>query len=365
MKAAVLHKVGGPFRIEEVELLPPGPGEVRVRMAAAGVCHSDWHFVAGHLARPFPVVLGHEGAGIVEEVGEGVTRVQPGQHVVLNWSPACDTCFYCSRSQPYLCEIYAPVKRGGTMLDGTTRLRLKGKVVHQFSTFSTFAEQAVAPEQSCVPIPEDVSLEVAALIGCAVTTGVGAVLNTVNVRPGESVAVFGCGGVGLNILQGARLSAAYPIIGVDTDPAKMEIARQFGATHTVEAGKEAVEKVHDLTGGRGADYAFEAVGVPAVQEEAFRASRPGGAVVVVGVAPRGSTTSYPGLELHVREKKILGSLYGSANTRREFPRLLGLYRNHQLMLDELISGRYRLDQINQAYADLLKGGAKRGVLVFD
>ena len=364
MKAAVLHQVGGPFCVEDVELLPPEPGEVRVRLAAAGICHSDWHFVVGNLTRPLPLVLGHEGAGVVEEVGEGVTSVQPGQRVILNWAPSCGACFYCDRSQPMHCETFWPWHLG-TMPDGSTRLRFNGEPVRQFSTHSTFAEQAVAPEQAVVPIDDDIPFDVAALVGCAVTTGVGAAINTVRIPPGESVVVFGCGGVGLNILQGARLSAAHPIIAVDTDPAKMEIARQFGATHTVQAGEDALDRIRHLTGGRGAAYAFEAVGVPAVQEEAFKAIRRGGTLVVVGVAPAGSKTRYSGLDLHASEKKILGSLFGSTEPRREFPRLLHLYRTGRLLLDELISARYALEQINEAYAALLEGGFKRGVIVFD
>jgi S-(hydroxymethyl)glutathione dehydrogenase/alcohol dehydrogenase len=364
MKAAVLHKIGGPFVIEEVELLPPQPNEVRVRLAAAGTCHSDWHFVVGNIKRSRPVVLGHEGAGVVEEVGSRVTRVQPGQRVILNWAPCCDACFYCLRGQSRLCETYWDW-RNGTMPDGSTRLRQDGRQVTQFSVLSTFAEQAVAPEQSCVPLPDDVSFEVAALVGCAVTTGVGAALNTVQIRPGENVAVYGCGGVGLNVVQGARLSGANPIIAVDTDPAKLEIARQFGATHGVLAGDDAQDQVRALTEGRGVDYAFEAVGAPAVQEAAYDAVRRGGALVVVGVAPMGSVTRYPGLDLHVNEKRILGSFFGSTNPHYEFPRLLALYKSGQLLLDELISARYRLEQINEAYADLLKGGHKRGVILFD
>ena len=364
MKAAVLHEVGGPFVIEEVELLPPQPNEVRVRLAAAGTCHSDWHFVMGKLDRPKPLILGHEGAGIVEEVGSQVTRIKPGQHVILNWAPSCGSCFYCLRGQNGLCETMW-YWHNGTMADGSTRLRLNGEQVTQFSVLSTFAEEAVAPEQSCVPIPEDISFDVAALVGCAVTTGVGAALNTVDIRPGESVAVYGCGGVGLNVVQGARLSGANPIIAVDTDPAKLDIARQFGATDGVLAGEEARDGVRALTRGRGVDYAFEAFGAPAVQEAAYQAARPGGALVVVGVAPAGSVTRYAGLDLHVNEKRIYGSFFGSTDPHREFPRLLALYRAGKLLLDELISAHYRLDQINEAYADLLKGGHKRGVLLFD
>jgi len=365
VKAAVLHELGGPFVIEDVELLDPKPGEVRVRLAAAGICHSDWHMVQGDLRRPFPVILGHEGAGIVEELGPGVSAVQPGDHVILNWAPDCGHCFYCSRAQPALCETFAPVRRSGTMLDGTTRFQLRGSSVCQFSTLSTFAEFCIAPQEACIPIHRDLPLDIAALVGCAVTTGIGAVTNTAQVRPGESIAVYGCGGVGLNILQGAALAGAHPIIAIDQVPAKMEIARQFGATHSLLADENSAAEVRALTGGRGADYVFEAIGLTAVQEAAFQAVRPGGALVIVGVAPIDSTARFSTFEMHVREKRILGCFYGSTDTRRDFPRILDLYQAKKIKLDELISQRYGLDQINEAYADLLKGDARRGVIVFD
>ena len=261
MKSAVLHQVGGPFSIEDVELLPPRKGEVRVRLKAAGLCHSDWHFVEGKLGRPFPLILGHEGAGVIEELGEGVTTLRKGQRVVLNWAPCCHHCYYCQHGDTGLCETFWRW-RDGTMADGSTRFRIGGKPARQFSVLSTFTEQTIAPVESVVPIDDDISFEVAALVGCGVTTGVGAALNTVDIRPGDSAAVYGCGGVGLNVVQGARLSNAHPIIAVDSDPAKQEIAVQFGATHFVLAGDRAHEQVKELTGGRGVDWAFEAVGPP-------------------------------------------------------------------------------------------------------
>ena len=365
MQAAVLHHLGGPFTVEEVELLAPGPGEVRVRLAAAGVCHSDWHMVVGDLHRPLPVILGHEGAGIVEALGPGVTAVQPGDPVILNWAPDCGHCFYCSRAQPALCETFAPVRRSGTMLDGTTRFRINGESVCQFSTLSTFAEACIAPQQACIPIQRDIPLDIAALVGCAVTTGVGAVLNTAQVKSGESIAVYGCGGVGLNILQGAALVGAHPIIAIDQAPAKIDIARQFGATHALMAGADTEAEIRELTSGRGADYVFEAIGLTAVQEAAMAAVRPGGALVIVGVAPLDSSARFSTFEMHVREKRILGCFYGSTVTRRDFPRILDLYRAGKLKLDELISKRYPLEQINEAYADLLEGDIRRGVILFD
>ncbi len=364
MKAAVLRKVGGPFSVEDVELLPPQKGEVRVSLKAAGLCHSDWHFVDGYLSRPFPVILGHEGAGVIEELGEGVTTLHKGQRVALNWAPSCYNCYYCLRGETGMCETTWNW-HNGTMYDGSTRFRVGGKVAHQMSVLSTFTEQTVAPAESCVPLDDDIPLDVAALVGCCVTTGVGAALNTVDIRPGDAVAVYGCGGVGLNCVQGAKLSNAYPIVAVDTDPAKEEIAKQFGATHFVQAGDDAHEKVQALTGGRGAEYVFEAVGPPAVQEAAYKATRRGGALVVVGVAPKDTTTSFPGLDLHVNQRRILGSFFGSTDPSLEFPRLHGFYRNGNLLVDELISKRYPLDQINEGYADMLKGGHKRGVIIFD
>jgi len=364
MKSAVLNNVGGPFIIQDVELLPPQKNEVRVKLKAAGLCHSDWHFVEGKVHRPFPCILGHEGAGIVEELGEGVTSLRKGQHVVLNWAPSCHKCYYCQHGDTGLCETWQDWRKG-TMMDGSTRFRIDGQPAHQFTVFSTFTEQTIVPVEGCVPIEDDIPFEIAALVGCAVTTGVGATLNTVDVRPGDSVAVYGCGGVGLSILQGARLSNAQPIIGVDNDPDKEAIAKQFGATHFVLAGDDAHTKVKELTEDRGVDWAFEAVGPPAVQEAAYQAIRSGGALVVVGLAPVGSTTSFSGTDMHRGQKRILGSFFGSCDPSREFPRLLGFYRSGQLQIEEMISKRYSLDQINEGYADLLKGGHKRGVLIFD
>ena len=364
MKAAVLHEVGGPFVIEDLTLQEPGAGEVLVRMVAAGICHSDWHFVTGALQRPFPVVLGHEGAGVVEEVGAGVTRVRPGDHVILNWSPDCGSCFYCKRGRNNLCERFLRARRGGTLMDGTTRLQLGNEMVHQFSTVSTFAEYGVTDEASCVAIERDVPFEVGAVVGCAVMTGFGAVMNTEQVRADDSVAVYGCGGIGLNILQGAALCGAEPIIAVDRVPEKLNTARGFGATHAIEAGEETVEEIRSLTEGRGADYVYEAVGLPVLQEEAFEAVRPGGDLIIVGVAPRDSTARFSTFAVHAQEKRVVGCLYGTANTRRDFPLILDLYKKGKLKLDELISRKYRLEDINTAYEDLLNGEINRGVIVY-
>ncbi len=362
IQAAVLHEVGGPFVVETLDLEPPRAGEVLVEVAAAGVCHSDWHLITGATRHELPVVAGHEGAGIVAAVGPGVTRVRPGDHVALNWAPNCGACFYCLHDRPSLCTTYIGPLWAGTMMDGTTRLSRQGKPVYHFSALACFATHTVVPEPCCVPIPA-APLTVAALIGCAVTTGVGAVFNTAQVRPGSSVAVFGAGGVGLSILMAARLAGASQVIAVDRVAAKRDMALSFGATSFLVAGPETPAALRALTEGRGADYVFEAVGHPAVQEQCLDAARPGGLVVLVGISPMGSSTNLPGAILTRQEKTVTGSYYGSANSGRDFPLYLDLYTRGLLDLDRLITRTYGLGEINQAYADMLAGANARGVIV--
>ncbi|MCL4302699.1 MAG: Zn-dependent alcohol dehydrogenase [Anaerolineae bacterium] len=364
VKAAVFYEVGQPFQIETLDLEPPRAGEVLIRMAAAGVCHSDWHLMTGATKHVTPVVPGHEGAGVVEAVGGGVSRVKPGDHVSLNWAPNCGACFYCLNDRPSLCSAYVGPLWAGTMMDGSTRLSKEGQPVYHFSALACFADHTVVPQECCVPLKKEVPLTVAALIGCAVTTGVGAVLNTTKVRPGSSVAVFGAGGVGLSIIMGATLAGASRIIAVDRNEAKGDIAQEFGATDFVMAGPEVVSSIRSLTEGRGADYVFEAIGIPAVQEQGLEAVRPGGTVTLVGVAPMGSSTNLPGAILTRQEKTVTGSYYGTANTARDFPLYADLYLKGKLDLDRLISRTYPLDQINEAYADMLSGEIARGVIVF-
>ncbi len=365
MKAAVLHHPNTPLEVQDVDLEKPHAGEVLVQNIASGVCHSDWHVVTGDTKHPLPVVLGHEGAGIVQEVGEGVTSLEVGDHVVLNWAPNCGTCYYCLHDQPQLCQTLVTPLWEGTLLDGTSRLSREGHTIYHLSGLATFAEQSVVPERTCIPIRKDVPFQAASLVGCAVTTGVGAVTNTVQVRPGESVTVFGCGGVGLNILQGADLVGAETIIAVDKAPAKMELAEAFGATHMVLADEDPVHRIRELTGGRGADYVFEAVGIPELQETALDAVRPGGTLVITGIAPMGSSTNFPGAILARQEKRVVGSYYGSSYPRRDFPRLLDLYMAGKLKLDELITQTYSLEDINQAFQDMLSGENARGVILFE
>lgn len=364
IQAALLTAPNTPFVIESLTLDEPRQGEALVRLAACGVCHSDYHLLTGTTRHPMPVVCGHEGAGVVEAIGPGVTRVRPGDHVVLSWTPDCGQCFYCLRGQPNLCETYTAPIWAGTMLDGTTRLHHGDDPIYAYCGLATFADHVVVPQQSCIPIRPDVPLKAASLVGCAVATGIGAAMYTAGVRPGESVVVLGCGGVGLNILQGAALCGAQTIIAVDVNAAKMDLARVFGATHTLLSGDDTLAHIHDLTGGRGADHSFEAVGIPALQELALAAARPGGMVILAGLSPMGTSTNLPGAVLTRTEKTVKGSYYGSVNPARDFPLLLDLYMAGKLKLDELVSHEYALVDINAAFDTMLAGHVARGIIVF-
>ncbi len=363
-QAAVLNSPQTPLEIEELTLQSPADGEVLVRIVASGVCHSDYHLISGATRHPLPAVLGHEGAGIIEAVGSGVKRLQVGDHIIMNWAPSCGHCFYCQHGKPNLCDTFTGPLWAGTMLNGTTRLYRKDQPVYHYCGLATFSQYAVVPQESCIPIRKDGPLKVAALVGCAVATGVGSVIYTSPVRPGDSVVVIGCGGVGLNILQGAALCGAQTIIAVDTSPAKMPLAKQFGATHTLMADDKTLEMIRDLTGGRGADHVFEAIGVPKIQEIALDYVRPGGTLVLVGISAMGSATNLPGAVITRQEKVIKGSYYGTIDAARDFPMLLDLYMAHKLKLDELISTEYRLEEVNDAFAAMLGGHVARGVLIF-
>ncbi|HXX37082.1 MAG TPA: Zn-dependent alcohol dehydrogenase [bacterium] len=360
MRAAVFYEVGKPLVVEEVELAPPRVGEVLVRIAATGVCHSDLNYIKGDLTIPLPVVLGHEAAGIVESVGSGVTSVRPGDHVVLLFAPACGHCRYCDAGRPHLCEMRYRVR--GKMPDGTTRLRRGDQELHHFTCVSSWAEQAVVPESGVLPITKDLPLTIAALLGCAVTTGVGAVTNTARVRPGSSVAVFGLGGVGLNVVQGARIAGAVTIIGVDLLNHRLEAARRFGATHTVNArASDPVQTVLELTRG-GADYAFEVIGRAASVRQAIDSVARGGVAVVVGLPPAREELVLPGPAFVLDEKTLRGCFYGSARLRSEIPRLVSLYAAGRLMLDELVTASFPLDRVNDAVAALDRGDGLRSIL---
>ena len=363
--AAVLEGVSEPFQLKEIDLAPPKDGEVLVKVAAAGVCHSDWHLVSGATHHPLPVVAGHEGAGEVVHVGENVEQVQPGDRVALNWAPNCGRCFYCLNDRPSLCGTYVEPIWAGTMLDGTTRLSVGGKPIYHYSGLACFAEYTVVPQESCVTLPPEVPASVAALIGCAVTTGVGAVLNTVGLAPGTNVAVVGAGGVGLSTIMASRLAGASRIIAVDRAPEKEALAHQFGATHVLIDPQDLGAEVKALTDGRGADVVFEAIGIPQIQEACLEAVRPGGELVLVGISPMGTGTNFPSALLTRQEKRVTGCYYGSANSLRDFTRYADLYLQGKLDLEALVSHTYQLEEINQAYADLLEGNLARGVILLE
>lgn len=364
-RAAVLTEVKKPLEIWEVDIDPPREGEVLVRVVAAGVCHSDLHYIQGDLEAVLPAVPGHEGAGVVEAVGPGVTRFRPGDPVLFVFRAFCGQCFYCLNGRPALCDFSNPIRRTGRMFDGTTRFHRDGHDVHHILGVSCFAEYTVVPEQGLLKLPADVPLDRAALVGCGVTTGVGAVLFAAGVRPGESVLVIGCGGVGLNVVQGAALVGAGPIIAADIVPQKLEWARQLGATHTVNPREgDLLETVRSLTEGRGADYAFEVIGRAETIQQAYAATRKGGTMVVVGLTPMGTTIPLDPLDLLRSEKTIKGTVYGTANLPRDIPRLLELYRLGRLKLDELISRRLRLEEINQGFEAMLAGSVARSIIVF-
>jgi S-(hydroxymethyl)glutathione dehydrogenase/alcohol dehydrogenase len=308
------------------------------------------------------VVLGHEGAGVVEEVGAGVTNVTPGDHVILTFVPNCGNCFHCIRGEAYLCTA---LPAGGRQLDGTTRLHWNGKDAGAFTALGCMAEYAVVPSISVVKIPKQVPLRAAALIGCGVTTGVGAAIKTAAVKPGSTVAVFGCGGVGLAVIQGARIAGAERIIAVDLAANKLDMALKFGATDTVDSsGQDASAKVRELTGGFGADYTFEAIGVPAVIETAYRATRRGGTLTVVGVGRFSDKVGFNALLLSLEGKTICGCMYGSVNPREDFPKLLHLFERGKLDLEGMVTRTYTIDQAPQAFADMQAGLNARGVIVF-
>ncbi len=362
MKAAVLYEPNQPVIVEDIEMEAPKAGEVLVKMAATGVCHSCYHVVTGLLTPPLPAVLGDEGAGVVEEIGDGVSLVKPGDHVILSWMDSCGQCSYCVQGRANLCAT-ARQRNEGFLADGTTRYRKNGKSIHHFATVASFAEYSVIPEACAIPIDRDIPLDKAALIGCSVTTGVCAATNTAQVRPGSSVAVFGAGGIGLNVIQGAVIAGAARIIAVDLLESKLAYARQFGATHTVNADAvDPIEEIRALTDGLGVEYAFEAIGTRATYEQTLYAIRNGGTAVWVGAPPREPLSLDPGV-VFWGENTLKGCCYGSARPRYDMPRLLALYRAGVLKLDELITQTYTLDEVNTAFDDMLEGKLARGMIL--
>ncbi len=358
VRAAVLSAQGKPLEITEIVLPEPGPGQVRVRVAAAGVCHSDLSLANGTLRQPVPAVLGHEGAGVVVSVGEGVTRVAPGDHVLINWAPPCRECWFCLAGEPYLCEHAADAAEAphATLLDGTPLYPGLGA--------GAFAEETIVPERGAVKIPDDVPLEQAAVLGCAVLTGAGAVFNTAQVTAGQAVVVVGVGGIGLSVLQAARIVGASPIIAVDVHAAKSELALAQGATHFLVSDDRTAKAVRGLTGGRGADVAFECVGVPATIRTAWSSSRRGAKVVVVGVGSAKAVVEFSALELYWFGRSLTGCLFGSTDPDIDVPRLLGLVADGKLDVAGLVTSVTDLDGVEAAFEDMRQGRGGRTLVRF-
>jgi S-(hydroxymethyl)glutathione dehydrogenase/alcohol dehydrogenase len=362
VKAAVLFEIPGRLEIADVEVGTPSRREVLVRTVAAGLCHSDLHFMEGKYPYPTPAVLGHESAGVVEAVGEDVTYVQPGDHVITCLSVFCGRCSYCLDGHLSLCEGKAVecVRRP----DEPPRLTLDGAPVHQFLHLSSYGEMMLVHEHAVVKIRPDMPLDRAALIGCGVTTGMGAVFRTAAVRPGEDVAVIGCGGIGLAAVQGARIAGAGRVIAVDLVASKLEMARQMGATDTVDAGAgDPITQVKELTGG-GVHHAFEAVGAKVTAEQAFGMLRNGGTATIIGMIPVGTKVELHGVEF-LYEKKLQGSNMGSNQFRTDMPRFVDMYLKGQLLLDEMVSARIGLDDVNAGFEAMKAGEVARSVIMFD
>lgn len=363
MKAAVLYEPGKPLMIEDLKLAPPKTGEVRVKVAANGACHSDLHVMTGDMRMPLPIVLGHEGAGIVTEVGPGVTSVKEGDHVVLSFSPVCGSCYYCTQGTPHLCETRP--KKLGTLLDGTTRLHKNGTDIFHFAFTASFAEETVVPESCAIKIRDDMPLDRACFVGCGTMTGIGAAINTAQVQPGSSVTVIGCGGVGLNVIQGAALAGARQIIAVDLLQKKLDFAKTFGATHFVNPSQDDPFKaVMDLTGGRGVDYAFEVISTAKTIELAFKMTARRGVCTIVGVSPESARITLNPNIFMMMEKRLQGSFYGSTRPRIDMPRLVDLYMEKKVKIDELVSRTFPLEGVNEAYDLLKQGDVARSVIKF-
>lgn len=364
VRAAVLYELGGQLQVEDVELAGPREGEVLVKVAAAGVCHSDLSVINGVIPWPLPSVLGHEGAGVVEALGPGVTALKAGDHVIFSFIPACGRCFYCLRGKRNLCE--PALRLGGNLYDGSSRwASSNGDSINHFSATSCFAEYTVVPQQGAIKVDADAPLEKLALIGCCVTTGVGAAINTAQVEPGASVAVFGCGGVGLSVIQGAAISGAQPIIAIDLVEDRLLLAKELGATHTVNASnQDPIRGIRDLTEGRGVDYAFEAIGLEETFSQAYRSIHWGGTCVMVGVPSADAKPTFDS-RLVLQERTIMGSMYGSSNPQVDFLRLTSLYAAGKLKLDEMITSTYPLDRINRAFDDLRAGIGARSIITFN
>ena len=363
-KAAVLEAVGTPLVIREVEVAPLKPSDVLVRNRASGLCHTDLEIIQGQLAWPLPVILGHEGAGVVEAVGSDVTLVKPGDHVVCSWNPTCGHCFYCDRGQPILCEPHNRHNGRGALLDGGSRLTLDGQRLNHFSAVSSHAECSVVHETSAIVVPKEIPFDRACLIGCGVMTGVGGASRMAHVEAGSSVAVIGCGAVGLNAVQGAMLERAEKIVAIDVDAGRLAMAKIFGATHTIDArANDLIQQVKDLTAGRGADYVLECAGNEKALQTMLEIARPGAEIVILGKTNVNQMVSLR-FGAMMGEKRMIRSSYGGARPRRDFPWLAQLYLDGRLKLDELITRRIGLADINDGFAAMTRGEAVRTVVTF-
>jgi NDMA-dependent alcohol dehydrogenase len=363
MKAAVLYETNTPLKVERVTLDEPQANEVLVKIVATGVCHSDLHFMKGEMPVPVPVVPGHEGAGIVEKVGPGVTTLKPGDHVVMMVAFSCGKCRYCIEGKPTMCVENLPIQSMATLPGGGIRLHKGKQALNHMFGLASYAEYAVVHERSCVKVREDAPLEVLCLLGCGTSTGIGAAINSTGIKPGESIAIFGCGGVGLSAVMGAKLAGAGKIIAVDTLSRKLKMAKQLGADYVINAKKEdPIMKVMELTGG-GADYALECIGNVNVMTQAFASIRFGGKFIVVGMAPLGSLFSIATYEF-LLGKTICGTVQGDINAQIDIPRYIDLFMDGKLPIDKLVTKSYALDEINDAFEDLEKGKVIRSVIKF-
>ena len=362
MKAAVQYEFGQPTRIVDLLQDPPKAGEVLVKLGAAGICHSDRHLMLGNAVTPLPVAMGHEGAGTVSEVGEGVTRVSSGDRCILSFVSNCGYCRTCRSGLPNICETN--LETGGRQFDGTARLHDGDVDVNQMGKLGVFGEFAVVPQQACHPIPASVPMDVAALIGCCVTTGFGAVVNSPAARAGMTVAVFGCGGVGLNVIQGARLAGASRIIAVDIYDHKLEFSYRFGATDVINSREvNPVEAIKELTGD-GVDMALDSFGSTAVVADAVKSLRRGGTAVMIGLVPVGETAPVDVVEMIRAQKSLVGSYYGSASPHETFKKAVDFYLQGKLDVEGLITRRYQLEQLNEGFDAIERGEDGRGVIMF-
>jgi len=366
--AAILWELNAPWSVEEIEIDAPGPGEVLVKMAASGMCHSDEHLVTGDLPFALPIIGGHEGAGVIEQVGEGVSWLAVGDHVVFGFIPSCGRCPSCSTGHQNLCDLGALMGLGLQISDGTSRHHAQGKDIALMCMLGTFAKHTVVNEASCIKIEKDIPLEKACLLGCGVITGWGSAVYAAEVKPGDTVVVVGCGGIGANAIQGAKIAGAKRIIAIDPVEFKREKAMEFGATHTAASMEEALPLIQELTWGTMANKVLMTMGVGdgnlIGQAMALTAKR--GRVVVTNIHPALETTgaAMSLLDLTLMEKQLVGSLFGSGNPRADIPKLLGLYREGQLDLDGLVTKTYSLEDINEGYQDMRDGKNIRGVLVY-